>query len=338
MTTQGRFWPLADLNGIVALNIVVRSLSLWTAQPQTRGRARRAMPPLIAGSSDLWYTLHPDNAASPQARSALQGNEQPNPTLARHLLAICPGLPLCDAIVALLRGEYTVAHEATLACKAVADATWLAGMLALRSGALGAARSLLATALENPHALGNDIDNLGVCLTVTVPLTSAITAHVGPCPQGTQLVLGAIAQQQGDHVAALTAFERLTTLVIDDPVATLMLAELAQEAGQEEVYDGQLLRLTERITNSSPVHAALLIHRARSLRREGMPFRAIATYNEALRLRKGRSVAMLNRIRYERALIHEALGWRARARRVFEQLHATAPGFEDVAARIAGPS
>ena len=51
----------------------------------------------------------------------------------------------------------------------------------------------------------------------------------------------------------------------------------------------------------------------------------------ANRRRKDRPEALLHQIRYDRAVLYQETGQRARARGQFERIYAADPGFEDVA-------
>jgi len=54
----------------------------------------------------------------------------------------------------------------------------------------------------------------------------------------------------------------------------------------------------------------------------------------ALRRKKGRSVDLLQALRYHRALVYDAPGNKSRARAAFETLYAENPDYEDVAKRL----
>ena len=96
----------------------------------------------------------------------------------------------------------------------------------------------------------------------------------------------------------------------------------------------RVVRLAEGIGNDTPVHAALLLYKARALRGLGLLVAARDTLTLALRRKKGRSEDLLRALRYERALVYEALGQHRRARSEFEKLYAEAPDHEDVAVRL----
>jgi len=118
-------------------------------------------------------------------------------------------------------------------------------------------------------------------------------------------------------------------------VVKLSLAELLLDAhpGDKKVCQ-KVVRLVEGIENETPIHAALMLYKAKALRHLGLATAARDTLTATLRRKKGRSDDLLRALRYERALAYEDLGQKSRARAEFEKLYAEAPDFEDVAERL----
>jgi len=92
--------------------------------------------------------------------------------------------------------------------------------------------------------------------------------------------------------------------------------------------------MTEGVENDSAIHAALLLHKAKALRRLNLKEAARDVLTKALRRKKDRSDDLLRALRYERALVYEDLGEHKRARSELEKLYAEAPDYEDVAKRL----
>jgi lipoprotein NlpI len=65
-----------------------------------------------------------------------------------------------------------------------------------------------------------------------------------------------------------------------------------------------------------------------------MPDAAIDVFTLANRRRKDRPEALLHQIRYDRAVLYEQSGQRARARSEFKRIYAADPAFEDLRARL----
>jgi tetratricopeptide (TPR) repeat protein len=83
-----------------------------------------------------------------------------------------------------------------------------------------------------------------------------------------------------------------------------------------------------------PVHAALMLYKARALRQLGLPTAARDTLSAALRRKKDRPDELLRALRYERALVYEDLGRLRQSRSELEKLYAEDPDYEDVATRL----
>ena len=137
-------------------------------------------------------------------------------------------------------------------------------------------------------------------------------------------------QRQERWEDAITCLERLQRLEPDDVVVKLSLAELLLDLSACGAQAGarpgdknvcrKVVRLAEGIENETPVHTALLLYKARALRRLGLLDAAREILTGTLRRRKGRSEELLRALRYERALVYEDLGQRWRARSELENL------------------
>lgn len=115
----------------------------------------------------------------------------------------------------------------------------------------------------------------------------------------------------------------------------LSLAELLMEAGGDDRnVCRKVVRLAEGLENESEVHAALLLYKAKALRRLNLKDAARDVLTKALRRKKDRSDDLLRALRYERALVYEEMGLHKRARSELEKIYAEAPDYEDVAERL----
>ena len=94
--------------------------------------------------------------------------------------------------------------------------------------------------------------------------------------------------------------------------------------------------MTDAFTsNVDDLSLRILIIRARAQRERGVFIPTLTTLREALRFRK-RDPSLLNAARYERALLYEAEGKVALARKDLERIFDHGPGFRDVAQRLSG--
>ncbi len=242
---------------------------------------------------------------------------------------------LVDGCRELVLGNEEKALEHLERAVHLADGAYLAGFLALRLGRLEAAARHLARAAEQHDRLGRYFSKYGISATMSLPITDEVSAQVAPDLCGVLLGLVEVYQRQGRWEEAIACLERLQRLEPDDVVVRLSLAELLWETqGETRQACRRIVQLAEGVENETPIHAALLLYRARALRRLGLLTAARETLTGALRRKKGRSEALLRALRYERALVYEALGQHRRARSELEKLYAEAPDYEDVAARL----
>ncbi|GBE15197.1 MAG TPA: DUF4236 domain-containing protein [Proteobacteria bacterium] len=242
---------------------------------------------------------------------------------------------LVDGCRELVLGDEDKALEHLEQAAHLADGAYLAGFMALRKERLEEAANCLAAAAEKHSRLGYYFARYGISAVMSLPITDEISAHVGPDLRGVLLGLVEVYQRQERRQDALTCLEKLQRLEPDDVVVKLSLAELLLDAhpGDKKVCQ-KVVRLVEGIENETPIHAALLLYKARALRGLGLPDAARETLTIALRRKKDRSDELLRALRYERALVYEEMGQRKRARKEFEKLYADDPDYGDVAARL----
>ncbi len=156
----------------------------------------------------------------------------------------------------------------------LADGAYLAGFLALKKERLEEAATYLATAAEKHSRLGRYFSKYGISATMSLPITDEVSAHVGPDLRGVLLGLVEVYQRQERWEDAIACLERLKRIEPDDVVVKLSLAELLLDArpGDKNVCR-KVVRLAEGIENETPVHTALLLYKARALRRVFCPSR-----------------------------------------------------------------
>jgi hypothetical protein len=217
----------------------------------------------------------------------------------------------------------------------LADGAFLAGFLSLKKGRLADAERYLTTAAELARNLGRYFKKYGISAAMSLPVTDEVAAHVGPNIRGVLLGLVETYQRKRRWQDAMSCLERLRRLSPDDVVVKLSLAELVLEADPKDKDTCQkVVRLARGVRNDSPVHAALLLYKARALRRLELHTAARDVLTKTLRRTKDRSEELLRALRYERALVYEELGQKKRSRAELEKIYAQDPEFEDVAKRL----
>lgn len=141
---------------------------------------------------------------------------------------------------------------------------------------------------------------------------------------------------------ALRCDRRIDTALLElrkswpgDVVIKLSLAELLVTTDPDDKEHAKyVVKMTGRLANECEIHAALLLYKARALRVLGMHTAVRDALTAGLRRKKNRPRELLNALAYERALVYEDLGQKARARSELEKLYSLDPGYEDVAERF----
>jgi len=209
------------------------------------------------------------------------------------------------------------------------------GFLSLKKERFKAAAGYLEDAERREDELGTYFNRYGITAAMSLPITDEVSAHVGPDLRGVLLGLVETYQRLERGEDAVAALERLRRLEPDDVAVKLSLAELLLDLRRDEKpVCQQVVQLAEGIENESPIHAALLLYKARALRQLGLTTAARDTLSVALRRKKDRPADLLHALRYERALTYEAMGQKARARADLERIYAEAPEYRDVAKRL----
>jgi tetratricopeptide (TPR) repeat protein len=185
------------------------------------------------------------------------------------------------------------------------------------------AEPLLDQAASDHRKLGRLFAKYGLTLMFHLPITEEFAAHVGPTLRGVLLAQTECFQLAGKWEQAYETLLHLRKLEPRDPVVLLSLIELVWQAnGGNEETCRYIVGLAKSVANDSPVHSVLLLYKARALRGLGMNTAARDILTPALRRKKDREPEIMHALRYERALVYEALGQAQRARADYERLYA----------------
>jgi len=240
---------------------------------------------------------------------------------------------LVDGLRELSLGNEENAYKKLKKSTHLADGAFMAGYLALKNNNLKEAEEFFSSASDNYRNLGKYFSKYGVAATMSLAITREYTAHLPPSLRGVLLALTEVYQRLGNRDKAITSLKRLRRLEPDDIVVKLSLAEVLVEGGESKSFQA-VVRLSKDIENSSPLHTALLLYKARALKGLGLSDATRDALTPLLRRKKERPDDLLLAVRYERALVYEALGHKTRARKDLENIYAEAPDYEDVAKRL----
>ncbi|MEZ5338478.1 MAG: hypothetical protein R3F46_09450 [bacterium] len=206
-----------------------------------------------------------------------------------------------DACRLLLAGKPRKAYELLQAMTKVADAQFLAGMLALKLGMDQKAADLLGRAMEKPEDLGDEFLRHRVAVMFDLPVTATATAHVGPTLNGVMLAMVEANQRLRHHNDAMYVLRRLHDRLPRDIVVLLSLCEyLLDHAKAGPAEYREVVALTEGVDNDTYIHAGVLLLRAQACRRLGELEAAKDVLTAALRKTVDRTVAILVALRLER--------------------------------------
>jgi len=242
---------------------------------------------------------------------------------------------LVDGMRELVLGNEDKALEHLRKAVHLADGAYLAGFLAFKKEKLNEAEQYLTAAHKNYRKLGTYFSKYGISATMSLPITDEVSGHVGPNVRGILLALVEIYQRQNKWKEALKCLERLRKLEPDDMVVKLSFVELLMELRPNDpsVFR-RVVHMTEGVENDSEIHAALLLYKAKALRRLNLKEAARDVLTKAVQRKKDRSDDLLRALRYECALVYEEMGQHKRARSELEKLYAEAPDYGDVAERL----
>lgn len=240
-----------------------------------------------------------------------------------------------DGCRELSQGHYAAALPHFEKAAHLTDGAFLAGFLRVKQGRAKEAIPLLKLAVRRHRQLGAYFGKYGLSLSLSLPITEEIEAHLGPSLRGALLALVEAGQLAEDWETAQASIQRLRKLEPRDVVIQLSLAELLWEAnhGNRETCR-YIVKLSREINNESPVHTNLLLYKAMALNGLEMHTAARDVLTRTLRRKKNRSPDLMNFVRYERARTYDLLGQSKRARSDLEKIYASDPGFEDVATRL----
>jgi tetratricopeptide (TPR) repeat protein len=190
-------------------------------------------------------------------------------------------------------------------------------------------------ALQQRDDLGKTFEKHKLEFAVGLPITEEINVQLTPTENS---ILTALAEAYHQMDMPEAAIELLMTLNKRDPedlIVRLSLAELLEERYPDaQQAQQQIVQLAEGVHNESPIHAALMYYRGKALRKLSLLEGALDTLNKALRRHKDYPEDLLTALRYERALVYEAIGKDRKAREEFEKVYAVAPSFGEVAAKL----
>ena len=228
----------------------------------------------------------------------------------------------------------TAVEHLTLADQQHADVAYLRSFGALLQKDADAALPALEQAIEL-NGLGTKVAAYDFPGAFEIPVTDELTIEAGPDEASVRFLLVELYQGSERPVDARRHAEALIAMEPDRPAAVISFAELVlddEAPAQEDLH--RVAELCAGHENDDAVDTILFLYRARALAALGMNDAAIEVLTAAGRRKKDRSATLLNQVAYDRAVLLERTGKKARARKEFEKIYAADPSFEDVAERL----
>jgi len=289
-----------------------------------------------------YYTTHSGYGSGSTGRS--RRNEPPEPTVRpedrlsmgffKRLITPQGEEDFVDGMRQFVMGNEAAALRYLAKAEHIADAAFMAGVLSLKRKDFTQAERFLQAARRKRTGLGRYCAKYELQAAAGLAITDEVMAVVGVDERGVLLALAEVYQHQGLWQDAAGPLKMLHRRDPDDVVVRLSLAELAVEESGTRRSCQTAVELAEGIENESDLHAALLLYKGMALHRLGLLTAARDTLTAALRRKKDRSDELLRAIRYQRALVYDALGRSTRARSELGKVYAEDPGYEDVAQRL----
>lgn len=239
-----------------------------------------------------------------------------------------------DGMREFVCGNEQAAYRELSQTDGLADAAFMAGLLALKQQKFADAEKHLKAARAKASRLGRYFEKYGVQAAATLEVTDEVAAAIGPDRRSVLLSLAEAHQNRGRFKEAVHVLKQLYRHNPDDVVVRLSIAELLVEEFPSKGNCKTIVHMADDVDNASEIHGALLLYKAKALRKLGLPSAARDVLTKTLRRKKNRSDELLRALRYERALAYDDLGWKKRRRKALEKLYADAPDYEDVAARL----
>lgn len=293
---------------------------------------------LFGGSSDAEVREPAETGTSrseKKSASELSQQDKRTPDFFERTVLSDDEKDLAAGCQALAAGNEAAALAHFAQAAELADGAFLAGFLSLKKGRVQDATRYLLAAAQQQKELGRRLSRHRIVATMSLEITEEVAAQVGPDIRGVLLALAEAYQAQDKYPEAIRCLQQLRMLEPEDIVVRLSLAELFMETGTptQETYQ-EIVHLAEGVENQFALHAALLLYKAKALRRLGFLTAAQDVLTSLLKKKKDRSEELLRALRYERALVYEEQREMKKARAELEKLYAEAPEYEDIQRRL----
>jgi tetratricopeptide (TPR) repeat protein len=217
----------------------------------------------------------------------------------------------------------------------IADGAYLAGLVAIKEHRKEEALGYLETAERGGGTLGEYFRKYGIAPEAYMHITDEIGINLGANTRDVLLLLVELYEEMGRLEEAKKKSELLLELDPGDAAVKLSHAELLYSINPKDARNcKKIINLTEGVENDSPVHAALLLYKARSLHELKLLSAAKDILTALARRKKDRPDDLMCAIYYERSQVYEDLGQEKKARADLERVFTIDPDYEDVGKKL----
>ncbi|MGM0608649.1 MAG: DUF4236 domain-containing protein [Candidatus Muiribacteriota bacterium] len=211
------------------------------------------------------------------------------------------------------------------------DSIFMAGILSFKFKKYKKAAKYLNRAIERKSELTQYFKKYDIVPTFFIPITDEIDVCIGPDAAGIYLTLTEIYKALKYWNKAFTCIKKLVNDDPEDIIIKLSFVELISDYKKNNKKVSQkVIQLTNNIKNESPVHAIVLLYRAKAFKNLKMFTAARDSLTSALRKKKGYSDKVLAALRYERGQIYSELNRKTQARKDFEKVYAFNQNYKNI--------
>ena len=229
------------------------------------------------------------------------------------------------------RVDEALKHFLEASSEEAGAAIFAAAILARQEDREFEASQLLETVVQSDDAFPTELMQKYLAdANLEIDITPNVAATVPVDGLAATLLLVELYQTQRRVREAIALLEEIEELA-GEPVLTLSLCELY---ASRQLWDN-IIERAKGTETADDVTLETLIFYGRAMQAKELSEAAVTVFSKALRRKKDRSPILLHETRYWRAISYQAQGKARRAHTEFQKIFAEAPGFRDVAQRLA---
>ncbi|MFA7577811.1 MAG: DUF4236 domain-containing protein [Candidatus Muiribacteriota bacterium] len=213
----------------------------------------------------------------------------------------------------------------------LADAAFLSGCLNFKYGDFKKSEKILLYVEKNISELGSIFKKYEIKPDFLIPITDEFDVVIEPEINGIRLVLVEIFEKQNNYNKAFEYINLLLKENPDDCVIKLSFIQLISDyKKQDKKLAEKIINLTNKIENLSPIHATLLLYRAKAFITLNMFTAARDCLTKALRKKKELSENLFIALKYQRGLVYYNLNRKSQSRKDLEEVYSLNQNYKNI--------